>query len=69
MMEVKKTQHPKVTGHDMSKISADIKNFAIKIKNEIKEKDKMINEYAKIINGTKKNTKNCTQKILSTEIS
>ena len=61
-MEVKKTQHPKLTDDDISKISADMKN-------EIKEKAKMINEYAKIINGTKKNTKNCTQKILSTEIS
>ena len=60
MMEVKKTQHPKLTDDDISKISADIKNFAIKMKNEIKEKAKMINEYAKIINGTKKNTKNCT---------
>ena len=35
------------------KISTDIKNFVIKMKNEIK-KDKIINEYAKIINGTKK---------------
>ena len=68
-MQVKKTQYPKITDDDISKISADIKNFVMKMKSEIKEKDKMINEYAKIINGTKKNTKNFTQKILSTEIS
>ena len=68
-MQVKKTQYPKITDDDISKISAAIKNFVMKMKSEIKEKDKMINEYAKIINGTKKNTKNCTQKILSTEIS
>ena len=68
-MQVKKTQYPKITDDDISKISADNKNFVMKMKSEIKEKDKMINEYAKIINETKKNTKNCTQKILSTEIS
>ena len=69
MMRVKKTHFPKITDIDLSKISTDIKKFAIKIKNEIKEKDKIINEYAKIINGTKKSTKNCMQKILSTGIS
>ena len=31
----------------------DIKNFIIKVKNELK-KGKIINEYAKIINGRKK---------------
>ena len=36
------------------------------MKNEIKEKDNIINEYAKIINRTKKSTKTCTQKIFST---
>ena len=36
------------------------------MKNEIKEKDKIINEYTKIINGTEK--VNCTQTISSTVI-
>ena len=31
-----------------------MKNFVIKMKSKIKEKDKIINDYAKIINGTKK---------------
>ena len=53
MMQVKKRQYPKITDDRTSKISTDIKNFVIKMKNEIK-KDKIINEYAKIINGTKK---------------
>ena len=39
------------------------------MKSKIKEKDTIINEYAKIINATKNSTKNCTQKILSTGIS
>ena len=38
------------------------------MKKEVKEKDKIINEYAKIINGKKKSTKICTQKIFSTGI-
>ena len=50
MMRVKKTHYPKIADHGVSKISTDIKSFVIKKKNEIKEKDKIINEYAKIIN-------------------
>ena len=38
------------------------------MKNEIKEKDKIINEYAKIINGTKKEYQKLYAEILSTEI-
>ena len=38
----------------MSRLSTDIKNFVIKVKREVKEKDKIINEYAKTINETKK---------------
>ena len=53
-MRIKKTQYPRITDDGLSKISTGIKNLAIKIKNEIKEKDKIINEYAKIINGAKK---------------
>ena len=54
MLRVKKTHHPKVTDDDVSKISTGIStdNFVIKIKNEIKEKDKIISEYAKTINET-----------------
>lgn len=33
---------------------ANIKNFIIKMQGEIKNKDKIINEYAKIIHSTKK---------------
>ena len=65
MVRVKKTQCRKITDDDISKISTDIKKFVIKMKNEIKEKDKVINKYAKLINGTK----TCIQKILSTGIS
>ena len=54
MMRVKKTQYQKITDDDVSKLSTDIKNFVIKMQNKIKERDKIINEYAKIINGTKK---------------
>ena len=43
MMRVKKTHYPKITDDDVLKISTDIKNFVLKMKNEIKEKDK-INE-------------------------
>ena len=39
------------------------------MKNEIKEKYKIINEYITIINGPKKKCKNCMQKILGTGIS
>ena len=53
-MRVKKTQYQKITDDDVSKLSTDIKNFVIKMQNKIKERDKIINEYAKIINGTKK---------------
>ena len=58
MMRVKKTHYPKITDDDVLKISTDIKNFVLKMKNEIKEKDKIINEYAKIINGTRKYAEN-----------
>ena len=54
MMRVKKTQYQKITDHDLSKLSTGIKNFVIIMQNEIKQRDKIINEYAKIINGTKK---------------
>ena len=54
MMRVKKTSFRK-TGNDyVLKISTDIKNFIIKMQDEIKTKDKVINENAKIINSTKK---------------
>ena len=36
MMRVKKTQYPKITDDDVSKISTEIKNFVKKMKNEIK---------------------------------
>lgn len=53
-MRVKKTSFRK-TGNDyVLKISTDIKNFIIKMQDEIQTKDKVINEYAKIINSTKK---------------
>ena len=53
-MRVKKTSFRK-TGNDyVLKISTDIKNLIIKMQDEIKTKDKVINEYAKIINSTKK---------------
>ena len=53
-MRVKKTSFRK-TGNDyVLKISTDIKNFIVKMQDEIKTKDKVINEYAKIINSTKK---------------
>ena len=54
MIRIKKIHYPKITDDDVTKISTNIKSFVIKMKNEIKEKDKIINEYAKIINGTKK---------------
>ena len=54
MIRVKKTQYPKITDDDISKVSTDIKNFVIKMKNKIKKKDKIVKKYAKIINGTKK---------------
>ena len=53
-MRVKKTSFRK-TGNDyVLKISTDIKNFIIKMQDEIKTKDKVINEKKKIINSTKK---------------
>ena len=54
MMRVKRTQYPQTTDDDISKLSTDFKNFVIKIQEEIKSRDKIINEYARIINGTKK---------------
>ena len=54
MMQVKKIKYSKITDDDISKKSTDIKKFVIKIKNEMKEKDKIINEYAKITNEAKK---------------
>ena len=53
-MQVKKIKYSKMTDDDISKKSTDIKKFVIKIKNEMKEKDKIINEYAKITNEAKK---------------
>ena len=64
MMQVKKIKYSKITDDDISKKSTDIKKFAIKIKNEMKEKDKIINEYAKITNEAKKEyQKLCTENI------
>ena len=54
MMQVKKIKYSKMTDDDISKKSTDIKKFVIKVKNEMKEKDKIINEYAKITNEAKK---------------
>ena len=34
-MWVKRTHYSKITDEDLSKISADIKNFVIKMKNEV----------------------------------
>ena len=63
-MQVKKIKYSKITDDDISKKSTDIKKFVIKIKNEMKEKDKIINEYAKIINEAKKEyQKLCTENI------
>ena len=53
-MRVKRTQYPKTNDDNVSKLSTDIKNFVIKTQEEIKSRDKIINEYAKIINETKK---------------
>ena len=53
-MPVKKTQYPKIAHDDISKIRTDIRIFLIKMKNEIKEKDKIIKKYAEIENGRKK---------------
>ena len=64
MMQVKKIKYSKITDDDISKKSTDIKKFVIKIKNEMKEKDKIINEYAKITNEAKKEyQKLCTENI------
>ena len=64
MMQVKKIKYSKITDDDISKKSTDIKKFGIKIKNEMKEKDKIINEYAKITNEAKKEyQKLCTENI------
>lgn len=63
-MQVKKIKYSKITDDDISKKSTDIKKFVIKIKNEMKEKDKIINEYAKITNEAKKEyQKLCTENI------
>ena len=63
-MQVKKIKYSKITDDDVSKKSTDIKKFVIKIKNEMKEKDKIINEYAKITNEAKKEyQKLCTENI------
>ena len=63
-MQVKKIKYSKITDDDISKKSTDIKKFVIKIKNEMKEKDKIINEYAKITNEAKKECqKLCTENI------
>ena len=53
-MRVKKTSFRKTGNDHVLKISTDIKNFIIKMQDEIQTKDKVINEYAKIINSTKK---------------
>ena len=53
-MRVKKTHYPKIADDDVLIISTDIKKFIAKIKNKIKEKDKIINECAKILNRTRK---------------
>ena len=53
-MRVKRTQYPKTNDDNVSKLSTDIKNFVLKTQEEIKSRDKIINEYAKIINETKK---------------
>ena len=64
MMQVKKIKYSKITDDDIAKKSTDIKKFVIKIKNEMKEKDKIINEYAKITNEAKKEyQKLCTENI------
>ena len=64
MMQVKKIKYSKITDDDISKKSTDIKKFVIKIKNEMKEKDKIINEYAKITNeANKEYQKLCTENI------
>ena len=64
MMQVKKIKYSKMTDDDISKKSTDINKFVIKIKNEMKEKDKIINEYAKITNEAKKEyQKLCTENI------
>ena len=63
-MQVKKIKYSKITDDDISKKSTDIKKFVIKIKNEMKEKDKIISEYAKITNEAKKEyQKLCTENI------
>ena len=53
-MRVKKILFLKTGNGDILKINTDIKNFIMKMQDKIKSKDKVINEYSKIINSTKK---------------
>ena len=53
-MRVKKILFLKTGNDDILKINTDIKNFIMKMQDKIKSKDKVINEYSKIINSTKK---------------
>ena len=47
MIRVKKTQYPKITDDDISKVSTDIKNFVIKMKNKIKKKTRLLKNIQK----------------------
>ena len=54
MILLKEASFPKTGNDDILKISIEIKSFIMKMQSEIKNKDNVINEYAKIINSTKK---------------
>ena len=47
MIRVKKTQYSKITDDDISKVSTDIKNFVIKMKNKIKKKTRLLKNMQK----------------------
>ena len=47
MMQVKKSFFPKFDNDDVLKLSTDIKSTITKLMEEIKKKDKIINDYGK----------------------
>ena len=55
-MQVKKASFLKTVNEDILKISTNIKNFIIKMQDEINKQ--IINEFAKTINDTKKECRN-----------
>ena len=53
MIWVKKSYFPKSSNDDSLKLSTDIINIITRLMDKTKNKDKIINEYAKIIHNTK----------------